>query len=77
MLQILKHTFPNFKFNYMVINEIENIYENLKNKNSHSYDEISVKMKKLGTPFISSPLTYIHNKYLSSGIFPSRLNILL
>jgi hypothetical protein len=56
--QILKHPFPNIKFNYTQTNEIENIYETLKNKTSHSYDEISLKILKLGAPFIGSPLTY-------------------
>jgi hypothetical protein len=30
-LQILKHTFPNIKFNYVQTDEIEKIYEILKN----------------------------------------------
>jgi len=36
--------------------------QSLKTKNSHSHDEISVKILKLEAPFISSPLAYIHNK---------------
>jgi len=45
----------------------------LKNKTSHGYDEISDKILKASAPFILSPLTYIFNKVLSSGIFPDRL----
>jgi hypothetical protein len=37
------------------------------------YDEITIKILKISDPFISSPLTYIFNKSMMSGIFPSRL----
>jgi hypothetical protein len=53
--------------------DIEKIIKSLKSKNSHWYDEISVKILKFSSPFISSPLNNICNKLLSSGIFPSRL----
>ena len=36
---------------------------------------IPMKILKVSIPFITSPLTYIHNKSLSSGIFPSRLKL--
>jgi hypothetical protein len=42
-------------------------------KNSCGYDEISTKVLKISAPFISSPLCYICNKSMLSGIFPSRL----
>jgi hypothetical protein len=45
----------------------------LKTKNSKGYDEISVKILKISTPFISSPLTHICNRVLSTGVFPSRM----
>jgi len=45
----------------------------LKAKDSHGYDDISVIMLKLFSPFISSPLNYICNELLSSGILPCRL----
>jgi hypothetical protein len=35
--------------------------------------EISVKILKTSSPFIISPLIYISNKILSSGIFLERL----
>jgi len=53
--------------------EINKIIHSLKNKTSHRYDEISDKILKASAPFILSPLTYIINKVLSSGIFPDRL----
>ena len=49
------------------------IIKSLKNKTSHGYDEISDKILKASAPFILSPLTYIINKVLASGIFPDRL----
>ena len=42
-------------------------------KDINGYDEIPMKILKVSTPFIISPLTYLCNKSLSSGIFPSRL----
>jgi hypothetical protein len=45
----------------------------MKTKNAHGYDEISVKIRKWGAPFISSPLIYILNKSLELGSFQSRL----
>ena len=41
------------------------------NKNSHGYDEISTKILRIH--YISYTLTYICNRILSSGIFPTRL----
>jgi len=45
----------------------------MKLKDSHGYDEISTKILKMSAPYILSPLTYISNKILSTGIFPDRL----
>jgi hypothetical protein len=45
----------------------------LKSKNSHGYGEISVKILKLNSQFITSPLTFIYNKSLSTGTFPTGL----
>jgi hypothetical protein len=52
---------------------LKKITESLKAKDHHGYDEISVKILKLSTQFISSPLSHICNKLLSSGIFSCRL----
>jgi hypothetical protein len=40
---------------------------------SKGYDEIPVKILKSSAPFISSPLAYICNKALETGVFPTRL----
>ena len=37
------------------------------------YDEISTKILKISANYISSPLTHIVNKSISTGIFPERL----
>jgi Notch-like protein len=52
------------------------IIKSLVTKRSHGYDEISVEVLKISSPFIISPLTCIRiigNKMLSMGIFPDRL----
>jgi hypothetical protein len=49
------------------------IIKSLKTKRSNGYDEISVEVLKISSPFIISPLTYISNKMLSTGIIPDRL----
>jgi hypothetical protein len=53
--------------------EINKIINSQKNKTSHGYDGISDKILKASAPFIISPLTYIFNKVLLTGIFPDRL----
>jgi hypothetical protein len=41
--------------------------------NSHGYDDVSINLLKISSPYISSPLCHICNKILSSGILPTRL----
>jgi hypothetical protein len=53
--------------------EMKDIIKSLKNKNTFGYDEISCKVLKFSMPYILSPLIYICNRSLSTGIFPSRL----
>ena len=60
----LKHT---------TTHEINKIILLLENKNSHGYDEISSKILKASAAYIPSPLTYIFNKVLRTGIFLDRL----
>ena len=43
----------------------------LKSKNSQECDGIHLKIIKVSTPFVTSPLAYFCNKSLLSGIFPS------
>jgi hypothetical protein len=51
--------------------ETENIIKSLKSKNSRGYDEISVKILKVSSPFITAPLNYICNRSILSGSFPT------
>jgi hypothetical protein len=65
--------FPNINFKNTSAKEIKNIIKPLKAKESYGYDGITTKILKISTPFISSPLSYIFNKSMLSGIFPTRL----
>ena len=53
--------------------DIVKIINSLKIKESSGYDEVSTKMLKISSPFISFPLSYICNKFMLSGNFPTRL----
>ena len=61
--------FPNIQFNNTSTNEINKITKSLHLKKSSGYEEISTKIMKISAPFICSPLNYICNKSLLSGIF--------
>ena len=65
--------FPNINFKNTSTKEIENIIRSLKAKESHGYDGITTKILKISAPFISSLLSYIFNKSMICGIFPTRL----
>jgi hypothetical protein len=72
---IVKHLnpFPNIKCNYASKKEIESIIKSLKPTNSHGYDEISFKILNVSSHLISSLISCICNKSLSTVIFPSHL----
>jgi hypothetical protein len=61
------------KFKFTNTHEINNIIMTLSTKDSCGYDEISSRILKVNAPFIVSPLTFIFNKILSTGVFPERL----
>jgi hypothetical protein len=65
--------YPSTRFNYTSTSEVENIIKALKPKDAKGYDEIPIKVLKWCAPFISSPMTYIFNKSIQKGTFPSRL----
>ena len=67
------NTFSRINWKNATTNEITKILKSIKTKNSFGYDEILTKILKLSAPFITSSLTYICNKSLSSGVFPERL----
>jgi hypothetical protein len=58
---------------YTTTHQIEKIIKSLKTKNTGGCDEISTRVLKLSVPYIISPLTYICNAILKSGIFPDKL----
>jgi len=68
-----RRVFPNISFKNTSPKEIENIIKSLKAKESYRYDGITTKILKISAPFISSPLSYIFNRSMLSGIFPTRL----
>ena len=55
--------------------EINKTLHSLKSKDSHGFDGVSTKILKNNAPYIVSPLTYIFNRVLLTGIFPDRLKI--
>jgi hypothetical protein len=57
-------------WHYVSTNEIEKIIKPLKSKNTGGYNEISTQ---ISAPYIISPLTYICNAILNTGIFPDSL----
>jgi Notch-like protein len=71
LVNVFKTPFPNIKYNNISRQEIETIIKSLKLSNSHGYDESSVKILKVSSQFICSPLTKICNKSLLTGIFPA------
>jgi hypothetical protein len=69
--------YPNMNCSCCTSKEIEEIVKSLKTKNSYGYDEISPMILKVCSPFISSPINYICNKMLRTGVFPERLKYTL
>lgn len=60
-------------FKPFTTNEIISIIKLLKTKNSFGYDEISPRILKISANYISSPLTHICNRVISTGVFPDRM----
>jgi hypothetical protein len=56
------------RLNNTSTHKIDKIIHSLKCKDSHGYDEVSTRILKNSAPYILSPLTYIFNKVLSTGI---------
>ena len=71
---------PNFQENSIFIepvNELEvlKMVNKLKPKTSNGYDGISPKLLKQTIHFILEPFTYIINRSLATGVFPSKMKI--
>ena len=70
---VITETFPQINLTPVTAKEIKNIINSLKWKNSSGYDEIPPRILKISIPYITSPLTYLCNKSLNTGIFPTWL----
>ena len=68
-----KKPFTTMNWYYATNKKQKKIIKSLISKNSCGYDGISNKIIKLSAPFIISPLAYICNAVLNTGIFPDRL----
>jgi len=68
-----RRPFAKISWQYASTYEIKKIIKSLKTKNKCGYNEISPQIIKLTAPFIISPLTYICNAVLSTGVFPDGL----
>jgi hypothetical protein len=55
--------------------EIEEVIRTIKLKPASGYVGNNIKLIKVSAIFISSPLAYIINKSLSTGIFPKHLKL--
>jgi hypothetical protein len=73
MEQATESKYPKICNNPVSTREIEKHICSFKNKDSYGYDEISLKVLKLSTPYINSPFNYIHNRILQFSTFPERL----
>ena len=64
-------------FNFVPVNEvyIDNVINNLKNKSSCGYDNISNKHIKYAKNVLTKPLTLLANQCLHTKIYPSQLKL--
>jgi len=53
--------------------ETDKIIHSIKCKESSGYDDIPSKILKISAPYVLSPLTFIFNRILTTGVFPERL----
>jgi hypothetical protein len=68
-----KDCFTSITWEYVSTGEIEAIINSLRNSSSAGYDEITTRLLKKISRYIVSPLTYICNSSLRTGVFPNRL----
>jgi len=70
---VYRKTFPQMQLAPITTKEIKDIIKSLPWKNSCGYDEIPIRILKISMPLIASPLTYLCNKSMFKGSFPTRL----
>ena len=66
-----------FNFSTISVEEVLSVINNLENKNSSGYDDISNKLLKSIKVEVCTPLTVILNQSLLNGIFPDALKIVI
>ena len=63
------------KFNQIDENHINKIIQNLPNKSSCGFDDLSPKLIKFLKPILTKLITLIINQMLNTGFFPDKLKI--
>ncbi len=63
------------KFHIINEDEVSNIVDKLKPKNSFGFDGISMNLIKNTKTLLIEPLTIIINQTITNGIFPNKLKI--
>jgi len=71
LYSVFNKPFPQFNMTPVNAKEIKDIIKTLKWKSSYGYDEIPLQILKISAPYIISPLIYLCNKSMTTGIFPS------
>ena len=61
----------NFKFRLVSEKQVRNAIKSIKSKTSSGVDFVSTQVLKMAVDVIAPPLTWIINKSLESGIFPT------
>jgi len=70
LYSVYRQSFPQIQMAPVTTKEI---IKSLPWKNSSGYDEIPLGILKISMPLITSPRTYLCNKSISKGSFPTRL----
>ena len=73
LYSVYRQSFPQIQMAPVTTKEIKEIIKSLPWKNSSGYNEIPLRILKISMPLITSPLTYLCNKSISKGSFPTRL----
>jgi len=73
MVETMQLVTDNIKYHCNTAKEIANIIMSFKSSNSFGNDNGPTKLLKLFSHFFSSPLNYISNRTLFTGVFPDRL----
>ena len=73
LYSVYRQSFPQIQMAPVTTKEIKETIKSLPWKNSSGYDEIPLRILKISMPLFTSPLTYLCNKSICKGSFPTRL----